>query len=375
MSHSSSSPYCEGASMDHGISLLPDCSPQVRSGADYHRDVLDLAELAEAAGLAYVKMTEHYLMAYGGYCPSPLAFLAAVAARTREIRLLTGCILPAFHHPVQVASEASMVDAISNGRLDVGFARAYLPYEFETFQVPMDGSRERFIATVETVQRLWSEESVSVDTPYFAFRDATVLPRPTQDPHPPIWIAAVRSRQSFAWTGEHGYGLLVSPSLTPLSEMADHIAVYRESYEAAGHPGSPRVLASLPLFVARTEEQAQAQAEPLLAEYLRVWADSTDSWTASASTDYAGYTGMSRAIRALTPASFRELGSAVVGSPASVTERIPQIALELDCDGFLWQCDFGAVDGKTARASLELFCSDVLPTVRGRSTVRGLATV
>ncbi|MBO2454943.1 LLM class flavin-dependent oxidoreductase [Actinomadura barringtoniae] len=147
--------------MKHGISLLPDCRPARRPARDYFADVLEVARIADAAGIDYIKMTEHYLKDYGGYCPSPLGFLASVASCTSQIRLMTGCIQAAFHHPVQIAAETAMVDAISDGRLEVGFARAWLPYEFEAFGVPLDESRARFQATIEAVLRLWTEEKVT----------------------------------------------------------------------------------------------------------------------------------------------------------------------------------------------------------------------
>ncbi|WP_405465303.1 LLM class flavin-dependent oxidoreductase [Streptomyces jietaisiensis] len=354
--------------MEHGLSFLPDAEHSALPAQEYFRMALDLSRYADQAGLSHVKITEHYLRPYGGYCPSPLAFLSAVAAVTTRVRLMTGCVLPVFHHPLALASETAMVDALSGGRLDVGFARAYLPYEFEAFEVPMDGSRERFVATVDAVRRLWTEEKTAVDTPFFRFAEATALPRPVQHPHPPTWIAAVRSRSSFAWAGEQGHGLLVTPALTPLEEMADHIAVYRESFELSGHTTHGghrttrgRVLASLPLYVGADDRAAYADADPLLAHYLRVWAESTDAWTSTVSADYRGYTGMSRAIRAMTPESFRTLGGAVVGGPGRVADRVHAIAEILGVDGFLWQVDFGAVDGGRARASVDLFCTEVLP--------------
>ncbi|MFD5335035.1 LLM class flavin-dependent oxidoreductase [Streptomyces hawaiiensis] len=70
--------------------MLPDCRPERRSATAYYHDVLAISRLADSAGLDYVKMTEHYLGSYGGYCPSPLTFLAAVAAQTSRIRLMTG---------------------------------------------------------------------------------------------------------------------------------------------------------------------------------------------------------------------------------------------------------------------------------------------
>lgn len=62
--------------MRFGLSFLPDCTAEMKSAQEYYSDALELSVLAEAGGLHSVKMTEHYLKAYGGYCPSPLGFLS-----------------------------------------------------------------------------------------------------------------------------------------------------------------------------------------------------------------------------------------------------------------------------------------------------------
>src|SRR3990167_7852138 len=124
--------------MDFGLSFLPDVNHTKLPAPDYFDHAIALSKFADAAGFKTIKMTEHYLHDYGGYCPSPLIFLASVAAITKHIRLMTGCILPAFHHPIQIAAETALLDAISKGRLDVGFARAYLPYEFSAFGIDID---------------------------------------------------------------------------------------------------------------------------------------------------------------------------------------------------------------------------------------------
>jgi alkanesulfonate monooxygenase SsuD/methylene tetrahydromethanopterin reductase-like flavin-dependent oxidoreductase (luciferase family) len=349
--------------MRHGLSFLPDCRPAERSAADYYADALRLCRLADDAGIDYVKMTEHYLKPYGGYCPSPLSFLSAVAATTTRIRLMTGCVLPAFDHPIRLAAHSAMLDALSGGRLDVGFARAYLPYEFAAFGVPIDESRDRFEATVDAVLRLWTEPAVSVDTPYFSFRGVTSLPPPTQRPHPPVWVAATRSRASFAWIGEHGFGLLATPGLTSLDAARDNIAVYREAF-AAAHPGRrSRVAVSVPLFVAESDEQAFATGDRLLAAYLNVWADAAEAWDTTSSSDYGTYTGMGRAIRALTPTDVRRIGSAVVGSPDRVVDQLHEIHEQLGADCYLWQVDFGGVTGDVAEASVRLFLDKAWPRI------------
>ena len=353
--------------MKHGISFLPDVRPGGRTPAQYYADVLSVSRLADEGGLDFVKMTEHYLGTYGGYCPSPLTFLSAVAAQTTSIRLMTGCLLPAFHHPVQIAAQTAMVDALSNGRLDVGFARAWLPYEFEAFGVPMDSSRSRFEQTIEAVVRLWTQEKVSEETDYFAYENVTSTPPVTQNPHPPVWGAAIRSPQSFAWLARKGFGLLVS--LPPLRRELRHtrelIQIYRDTF-AEAHPDGriqPRVAVAVPLMVARTDAEARRVAVPAIREYLDVTAEAAATWTMFSSSNYPGYENMSRAYAAVTLEDLESDAAAVIGSPASAAEQVQELIGDLRPDVCLWNVDYGGQDLNVMRGSLELFISDVLPLI------------
>jgi alkanesulfonate monooxygenase SsuD/methylene tetrahydromethanopterin reductase-like flavin-dependent oxidoreductase (luciferase family) len=351
--------------MKHGISLLPDCRPSHRAPADYFADAVRIAEVADDLGFGYVKMTEHYMKDYGGYCPSPLTYLAAVAARTSQIRLMTGGIQASFHHPVQIAAHTAMVDAMSGGRLDVGFARAWLPYEFDAFGIALDESRARFTDTLAAVRRLWTEDKASEQSPFFSYTDVTSLPRPTQQPHPPVWVAAVRSRQSFSWIAEQGFGLLVTPppKLAELNRTRDMIQVYLETF-ADVHDQSgaePRIAFSVPLYVAPTDEEAWATAEPALREYFDVWGEAADSWSGASSADYPAYGAMGQMLRHLDLADLRSAGTAVVGCPETVMEKVTELRKLLSIDTFLWQVDFGGQALDTMEPSIRLFAEKVIP--------------
>jgi alkanesulfonate monooxygenase SsuD/methylene tetrahydromethanopterin reductase-like flavin-dependent oxidoreductase (luciferase family) len=351
--------------MHHGISLLPDCRPARRGPAAYFADAVRIAEVADELGYGYVKMTEHYMRDYGGYCPSPLTYLAAVAVRTGQIRLMTGGIQASFHHPIQIAAHTAMVDAMSGGRLDAGFARAWLPYEFDALGVPMDESRARFTATLTAVRRLWTEEQVTEQTPFFRFDDVASLPPPVQRPHPPIWVAAVRSRQSFSWIAEQGFGLLVTPppQREELSGTRDMVQVYLETFEDAHRSSGlrPRVAVSVPLYVAADDREAWQTAEPALREYFDVWADAAESWSGTSSPDYPAYKAMGDALRHLDLADLRSAGTAVVGSPETVMQRIAELRDLLTVDTFLWQVDFGGQALDTMERSVRLFADKVMP--------------
>lgn len=351
--------------MRHGISLLPDCRPERRSAVEYYRDVLAITRFADTAGLDYVKMTEHYLGEYGGYCPSPLAFLSAVAAQTSRIRLMTGAVLPVFHHPIQLAAQVAQVDAISGGRVDVGFGRAWLPYEFEAFGVPMDESRARYEATIDAVVRLWTEQNVDEETPFFSFRNANSLPHVTQQPHPPVWGAAVRSPESFQWLAEKGFGVMLA--LAPIKQqvgLSRHLVdLYRQTHmETHGEGGQPRIALSTPLYVAETDAAAHRVAEPLYREYLSVWTDAASSWKDTRSSQYVGYEAMGRTdAKQLQSFDVRRQGTAVIGSPESVVEQIQELRETYGIDTFLWNVDFGGANLAQMESSLRLFVDKVIP--------------
>jgi alkanesulfonate monooxygenase SsuD/methylene tetrahydromethanopterin reductase-like flavin-dependent oxidoreductase (luciferase family) len=344
----------------YGLSFLPDATSDVKLASDYYRDALDLSARADELGFDFIKMTEHYIHAYGGYCPSPVAFLSAVASRTQRIRLLTGGILPVFHHPVQLAAETSMLDAISGGRAEIGFARAYMPYEFDAFGVAMDGSRERFVATIDAVVQLWQGTSVSLDTEYFSIREVTSLPPCTQQPHPPIWVAAVQSRQSFAWIGRRGYRLLITPGIAGYESLEELVGVYRECFTEAHPTGTPLIALSLPVFVQETESDALHYGDIHLARYLRVWANAALAWNTKVSADYPRYTGLGLGLKMDSAAAMRHRLAALVGTPDQIRCGIKILVERLGIDVLLLQIDFGSMPGPLARSSLELFVMKVL---------------
>ncbi|MGA2942495.1 MAG: LLM class flavin-dependent oxidoreductase, partial [Xanthobacteraceae bacterium] len=126
--------------MKFGVQFFPNFHPADKSAADYFAECLTIAGEAETLGYSHARSVEHYFERYGGYSPNPITFLSAVAARTKKMRLVTGAVVPAFNNPLKLAGEIAMLDAISGGRLDVGFARAFLPHEFRRFRISPDES-------------------------------------------------------------------------------------------------------------------------------------------------------------------------------------------------------------------------------------------
>lgn len=345
--------------MKFGLSFLPDSSHEIKSAKTYYDDALLLCKKADDYGFHSIKMTEHYFHAYGGYCPSPLMFLSAVAALTKKIRLMTGCLLPVFHQPLQLASEIAMLDVLSHGRLDVGFARAYLPYEFEAFNIPLNESRERFTETIHAIEQLLSNLQVSYQSTYFQFDNISILPRPIQQSHPPIWCAAVNARQSFSWAGEQGYHLLVTPPLGDPADLIEKLAIYRECFSATtGAQGE--IAMSLPVIMADTQDKAYQQANTYLGRYLHTWADAANHWHGKSSTDYPGYQYVAAAIKATTPEDMIVNKKALVGTPAQVIETLLYFKNTFGINYFLLQLDTGGQPIDVSLTTLTLFKEYIL---------------
>src|SRR4030095_8743871 len=307
--------------MEFGVQFFPAVGPDQKPADQYWREALELTQLAESLGSTNVRAVEHYLLPYGGYSPDPLIFLSAAAALTRSTRLITGAVLPVFNNPLKLAGQIGMVDAISGGRLEVGFARAFLPHEFARFGISMDESRARFEEGIDQVRRLLEEENVTAKGRFHSFEKVTSLPRPTQKPRPPFWIAALSTEDSFENAGRLGHHLMGIP--LGGAQMARLVKIYRDAWTKAGHPGRGRVMLAFHMFCAESREQAAIIAREPLNIYLRSIVDAASDWMSGvASKDYPNY---QKTIEFLSKESFEsqvEKGGAWVGTPEDIRRAI-----------------------------------------------------
>ena len=252
-------------------------------------------------------------------------FLSAAAQRTKRIRLITGAVLPIFNHPLKLAGEIGMLDAISKGRLEVGFARAFLPHEFTRFGVRLDDSRASFEEGLETVRRLLEEEDVAVNGKFHSFPTTTSLPRPTQRPRPPFWIAALATETSFVNAGRQGHSIMAIP--VGGAEMSRLIMAYRNAWKEAGHPGAGRVMLAFHMFVHEEPGTAATIARGPLNRYISSLVEAASDWTGgTTSADYPGYDKIIAKLKGDSFESQVAEGSAFVGTPEEVIAQIRKFA-------------------------------------------------
>ncbi|HJU09855.1 MAG TPA: LLM class flavin-dependent oxidoreductase, partial [Candidatus Binataceae bacterium] len=192
---------------------------------------LQRIEIMDREGYDAVWLTEHHFSDYS-VCPSIPVMGAHVAARTKRLRIGTGVTLAAFYHPLRLAEEIALLDILSGGRVDWGAGRGFDPREFQTFNVPMNQSQARFREAVDVVMQAWTAERLTYRGQFFSFEDVEVLPKPLQQPHPPMWVAA-GSPEATKWAASAGYSILIGPHGTHV-EIGQQWERYREWLDEHG---------------------------------------------------------------------------------------------------------------------------------------------
>jgi alkanesulfonate monooxygenase SsuD/methylene tetrahydromethanopterin reductase-like flavin-dependent oxidoreductase (luciferase family) len=352
--------------MDFGMQFFPDVGPEQKPAAQYFDECLKLIDLADPLGWGHIRTVEHYFHPYGGYSPNPIVFLTAASQRSRQTRLITGAVLPVFNHPLKLAGEIGMLDAISGGRLEVGFARAFLPHEFARFGVGIDESRARFSEGIEQVALLLERERASHDGRFHRFSATTSLPRPTQQPRPPFWVAALATPDSFAAAGRAGHGVMAIPMAG--GRMAELIALYREGWKSAGHPGRGRVMLAFHMFCHESRAEAERIARAPLEDYFRSLVDAASDWTAGlSSADYPGYDKLIDGLRQTTFDNQVASGGAWIGTPADILEQIDAFATRVGSfESASLQVNFNTIAFADAERSVRLFSDKVIPHLGAR---------
>jgi natural product biosynthesis luciferase-like monooxygenase protein len=347
--------------MQVGIQFFPDIGPDVKSARDYWQEALSLVALCDRYGYSHVRTVEHYFHPYGGYSPNPVVFLAAAAQVTKRARLVTGAVLPAFNHPLKLAGELAMLDALCDGRLDIGFARAFLPHEFSRFGVKLDESRARFDEGMEQVRLLLEQEDVTCEGRFHSFRSTTSLPRPTQRPRPPFYVAALATKESFERAGAAGHGIMAIPMAG--GAMAELIGIYREAWRHAGHPGRGTVMLAFHMFCHQEQAEAEHVAREPLNRYLRSLVAAASDWMAGeSSADYPSYDKIISAMSRDTFETQVEKCAAWIGTPQRIIDTVAAYREQIgDFEIASLQVNFNDITLADAQASMRLFGEEVLP--------------
>lgn len=230
-----------------------------------HRQLFDeliaLCDLAERGGLHKVWIGEHHSMEYT-ISPNPIPLLAAVAERTKNIRLGAGTFIAPFWHPIRMAGEAALLDVISNGRAEIGLARGAYQFEFDRMLngVSANDGGKYLREMVPVVRRLW-EGDYAHDGEIWKFPVSTSVPKPVQKT-PTIWIAA-RDPDSHKFAVANGCSVMATPLFKNDDEVKDLARKFDEACAASPDMPRPELMILQHAHVQADEADGQRAAEAI----------------------------------------------------------------------------------------------------------------
>jgi len=229
------------------------------------KEVLAQVLQAEQSGFSHFWTVEHHFLDEFSQCSAPEVLYGAVSQITKKIKIGHAVrLLPfPYNHPVRVAEMAATLDLLCDGRLEFGTGRSASINELGGFGVQPREARPMWEEALDVVVAAWTQETFSWEGKYFKIPPRTLVPKPLQQPHPPIWAAA-SGFDSHVVAGRKGLGLLSLTLLVPLEEVHRRIEAYRDAIknpEPAGKFVNNRTAVFTVVHCAETDAQARKNAE------------------------------------------------------------------------------------------------------------------
>ena len=327
--------------------------------------------VADAGGMDGWFFAEHHCRADYSLTTSPNLLVAAASQRAPRIRLGSMVNVLPYHHPLRAAEEIRLLDAMTGGRLEVGFGRGGTPHEHAAWGIDSGDGRRRFDAALELVMRFLTEESVDYETPWWRGRGATVVPEPTQRPTPPLWLAIV-SDATLRRAAELGFGCSAAFCYPEL--LRARLAAYRDAWEEH-HPGirPGRFGISVQVAVGETWAEAVRYAREPIEERIALFTQVFGRAAANGGPEAASVVRLHQRLSALTFEGLIDDGLIVFGSVEQCAEQLDQLAAA-GIDVLIAHVQVGGMDPDYADRSLRLLCQEVIPRVTRREAAMAPAT-
>jgi alkanesulfonate monooxygenase SsuD/methylene tetrahydromethanopterin reductase-like flavin-dependent oxidoreductase (luciferase family) len=348
--------------MDFGI-----FTEQIRRGSsqgDAFRELFELVDAGEAWGLDVVWLAEMLVNPARSVLSAPLLVASWIVARTRRLRVGTAVQLLPLNHPLRVAGEVATLDHLSQGRFDFGIGRSGGPRAYDALGIPYEESQPRFFEALEIILKAWKGEPFSYEGKFYRFNETTVTPRPYQQPHPPVRMAATTA-ETFPHVGRLGLPIFVGLRGMATPELAVHVKRYREAWREAGHPGNGDVCLRIPVYAAPTEKAAVEEPEETIMYYFQRQADLT-----RAPIGRAGTGPVERRVtqaKTLSTLSYPEILSTKVafGTGPALVDRFAQLREELSLNGVAAELNPGGLLPLPQETrSLQILTQHVMPAFK-----------
>lgn len=343
-----------------------------RSERQVFEDVQAQWVLGERLGFTTAWLVEHHFMPEYSHSTAPELFLAAASQRTQRLRLGHAIVPLPYHHPIQVAERLATLDVLSGGRVEFGFGRGFSPQEYQAFGRRMRDSRSYTEESLTVIRQAFTSGQVDFHGQHFNFTDLKVLPRPIQQPHPPIWTAAV-SPESFELAARLGIGVLIGP-FKPWFMVREDIRRYRDAWQRQ-HGSStdsshlnPRVAMTLGIHCHPNHRMARNEARAGLIWFYRQLLGQTRGVLEHLYEGYEYYRrfGAFRNLmdKTLTLGALEILGMTVAGDPAHCIERLSALKAA-GVDHLLLAFGAGVLPQTATTNAMRLFAEQVMPVLGG----------
>lgn len=309
---------------------------------DTFETILEQVRTARDHGFDLVWAGQHYAMErYQKFQPVPA--LARIAGESGDMHLGMNILLP-LAHPVAVAEAVATVDALSGGRTILSPIAGYRQAEFDALGVSLSERAGRLAEGVTAIERLWTEDAVTLDGDFYDLTGVTITPKPVQAPRPPIWIGA-NEPPAVERAGRLGDAWFVPPSLSE-SAIRERLARIDPPTGDGYHGCQP---AMRRVFVAESDEEAREIYGPAIRDQF--------DWHA----DAAGADGP-------TLPSFDQLVDEgyLVGSPVTVAEEVVRLSEGIGIDCVVMSTHRPGVPHEAVLESIRLTGDRVIPAVRDR---------
>ncbi|GAA5050810.1 alkanesulfonate monooxygenase SsuD/methylene tetrahydromethanopterin reductase-like flavin-dependent oxidoreductase (luciferase family) [Thermocatellispora tengchongensis] len=154
-------------------------------------NALEQIRLADEIGFDHVWAVEHHFSSPHSYSTAPEVFLTAAAVMTKRIRVGHGIVVcvPPINHPAHIAERAAVLDIVSNGRVDIGTGRSNTWLELGGYGAEPHDTKQSWDEYVRALPKMWVDETFSHQGRFFSMPERAIVPKPLQDPHPPLWVA------------------------------------------------------------------------------------------------------------------------------------------------------------------------------------------
>ena len=245
-------------------SYMPDSSV----GSKVHfQNMIDQAILAEKLGYKTVSIPEHHLVNVL-MMPSPLQMAVKIATLTKEINISTSVVVLPLHDMRTFAGEVTTADILTEGRLILGVGRGAFAWEMKRLGTPIVESREKFVESLDVLQKLLKDEEVSYRGKYYNFDPITIMPRPISNPIQ-IMIAAMdlNSIKDAASRGFHVQSTVLSGSKELLKQRVN---AFKEGSAKLGEEGKLlKISMQRMAFAAKSENDAKEKNKLAYGYYKR----------------------------------------------------------------------------------------------------------